>query len=219
MLKCDVQERFKHYELHKLIAKGAVGQIFTTKNPDRIVKAVNKKNPHAVCDFLMSQYALNFPNTALCPVYDVKEEAGFYLIWKKKLHCTTTSPNHQPQLALLSGYCGIEMNILLQAAADLFDFGRIIAFKSNNFQEEADKFYTAETGKKALEKLQHLEKVEPFQHIAVFLENLLNQGLIIQDLRIENLGINIIETRPVLCILDGMMLTLQHEFEQPEDAH
>jgi hypothetical protein len=198
-------------KITKLIGKGAMGYAFSTTDPKIILKITGLKSPPDSYEFKLFDYARQKPHPALCSVKATLKIGKFYLMWKGKLQYTTASNEEFPHLLALHQHDGTDMKILRKGARLLYEFGRLLKFKSNYFQREIDELSRQDKiilHKQALNKAAQLKSVPHFTHMAELLIQLLDEKMLIQDLTSSNLGINIVGDEPILSILDGMLLGL-----------
>jgi hypothetical protein len=181
----------------KFLGYGIIGFAFTTTDDDRILKI--SEGPTAHYEFDLAKYAQTFPDLALCPVYATLQVGDFYLTWKKRLDFPIPT-------SMLSE----------EKKEELAAFSSTLCFKSNFLQDEINKKTPKELDEiweKARSSLQRLKMIKALEHIAAFLKKSLDKGFIIQDLRLDNLGTDTVNNKPVLRIFDGILLRLPGKLE------
>jgi hypothetical protein len=196
-------------KIKNLIGQGSMGYVFDTTDPKIVFKTLGFKPPPDRYEFRLFDYARQHPHPALCPTKAALRVGKFYMMWKGKLLHTTTTNEEYPHLIALQEDYGVSLDELVEGSKLLYEFGYLIKFKTNYFQREINQLPQQEKAylrKQAYGMASQLKDISCFAHIAELLVHFLDKGLLIQDLSSSNLGINIIEKKPYLCILDGMLL-------------
>jgi hypothetical protein len=202
-------EQYSLPKIKNIIGQGSMGYVFDTTDPKIVFKITGFKPPPDSYEFRLFNYARQRPHPALCSVKAALTVGKFYMMWKCKLQHTATTNEEYPHLLALHKYYGADLDELIEGAKLLYEFGYLIKFKTNYFQREIDQLPRQDKvylRKHAYEMATQLKSVSCFTHIAELLVCFLDDNLLIQDLTSSNLGINIVEGKPYLCILDGMLL-------------
>jgi len=172
-----------------LLGGGEIGYVWETTNPQVVLKVSGLRPPQAASEFRLFQHSHRHPHPGICRTDMVLSLEGIYLMWKQRLLPATD--DLKPAIDLISAYNGL------------------IKYVGNNHQTELNMMSNDEKQKiihQAAEIIKNLCNDEAASEVGDFLNLLLQNKRIVQDLYPVNLGVNPDTSK--LAILDGGLLTL-----------